>query len=201
MIKVRTLSPDSKYLGKLQLTLFLIALLFLSSGALFGWLLSLDGEIGPDGFRTALVVTAILDLIWWLPAILLAGPYYRSLSYEIREDEVVVRAGIVTKSVKHVPFRTVTNVTVKRGILDRWFFNLGTLNIQTAGMSGNTGAEESLVGLADFGEVYEMVATELRRFRGGMAPTAAEVELDSPEALTAILGEVRAIRQALDARA
>ena len=201
MMKVRTFSPSSKYLRKLQLTLFLMALGFLASGAVFGWLLSLDGEIGPDGFRTALIVTAVLDAVWWLPAVLLAGPYYRSLSYEIREDEVVVRVGIVTKSVKHVPFRTVTNLTVKRGILDRWFFDLGTLNIQTAGMSGNTGAEESLVGLANFEEVYEMVATELRRFRGGMAPTAADMELDSPEALTAILGEVRAIRQALDVRA
>lgn len=197
---MRTFSPDSRYLGKLQLTLFLIALAILASGALFGWLLSLDEELGPDGFRTALLVTAILDLVWWLPAVLLVGPYYRSLSYEIRADEVVVRVGIVTKSVKHVPFRTVTNVTVKRGILDRWLFDLGTLNVQTAGMSGNTGAEESLVGLANFDEVYEMVATELRRFRGGMAPTAAEVEMDSPEALTALLGEVRAIRQTLEAR-
>jgi hypothetical protein len=102
--------------------------------------------------------------------------------------------------VKHVPFRTVTNLTVKRGILDRWFFDLGTLNIQTAGMSGNTGAEESLVGLDNYDEVYEMVATELRRFRGGMAPTAAEEELDSPEVLSALLGEVRAIRQTLEAR-
>ena len=134
-------------------------------------------------------------------AIVLAGPYYRSLSYEIREDEVVVRVGIITKSVKHVPFRMVTNVTVKRGILDRWFFDLGTLNIQTAGMSGSTGAEESLVGLANYDEVYEMVATELRRFRRGVAPTAAAGDVDSPEALAAILGEVRAIRQALEARA
>ena len=197
----RTSEPSSKYLRKLQLTLFLIALVVLASGALFGRLLSLDVEIGADGFRTVMIVTAILDCVWWLPAIVLAGPYYRSLGYEMREDEVVVRVGIITKSVKHVPFRMVTNVTVKRGILDRWFFDLGTLNIQTAGMSGSTGAEESLVGLANYDEVYEMVATELRRFRGGMAPMVAEGDTDSPEALTAILDEVRAIRQALDARA
>jgi membrane protein YdbS with pleckstrin-like domain len=197
---MRTYRPSSKYLGKLQLTLFLIALVVLASGALLGWLLSLDKELGSDAFRITLIVTAALDLVWWLPAVCLAGPYYRSLSYEIRDDEVVVRVGIVTKSVKHVPFRTVTNLTVKRGILDRWFFDLGTLNIQTAGMSGNTGAEESLVGLANYGEVYEMVAAELRRFRGGMAPTAADVDIDSSEALTALLGEVRAIRETLEAR-
>ncbi len=86
-------------------------------------------------------------------------------------------------------------------ILDRWFFGLGTLNIQTAGMSGQTGVEETLVGLTNVQEVYEIVATQLRRFRGGMAPTAAEVEPEGPaelgETLSAILTEVRAIRSAL----
>jgi len=183
------------------LVLFIVALLVLGSGALFGWLLSLDKELGADAFRTTLLVTAILDAVWWLPALLLAAPYYRSLSYEVRADEVVVRVGVITRSVKHVPFRTVTNLTVKRGLFDRWFFGLGTLNIQTAGMSGNTGAEESLVGLVNYDEVYELVAAELRRFRGGMAPTAAEVEVDAPEALSAILREVRAIRGALEHRA
>ncbi len=126
----------------------------------------------------------------------------RSLSYEIQDDEVVVRVGIITQAVKHVPYRTVTNLTIKRGLLDRWLFDIGTLNIQTAGMSGTTGAEESLVGLPNVQEVYEIVATELRRFRGGMAPTAAEVESEPGTAPThelgAILAEVRAIRQALE---
>lgn len=199
-MQTRTFAPNPKYLSKLRLSITLLALIVMVSGALFGWLLTLDEEIGLEGFRTTLIVTAILDVIWWAPAILLSGPYYRSLSYEIQDDEVIVRVGIVTKAVKHVPYRTVTNLTVKRGIFDRWFFDLGTLNIQTAGMSGNTGAEEALVGLSNYDEVYKMVATELRRFRGGMAPTAAEVEVDSPDALNAILGEVRAIRQALTAR-
>ena len=147
-----------------------------------------------------LIVTGILDLIWWVPAMLLSGPYYRSLKYEIQDDEVIMRVGVITKAVKHVPYRTVTNMTVKRGPLDRWLYGMGTVNIQTAGMSGNTGAEESLVGLSNYDEVYEMVVAELRRFRGAMAPTAAQVEDDPGSALNAILGEVRAIRQALETR-
>jgi hypothetical protein len=69
-------------------------------------------------------------------------------------------------------------------------------------MSGQTGAEESLVGLAEVQDVYELVATELRRFRGGMAPTATgeEPELpgDTAGTLAAILAEVRAIHQKLE---
>ncbi|MDY7041712.1 MAG: PH domain-containing protein, partial [Chloroflexota bacterium] len=186
---------------KLRLVITLVALLILAGSILFSWLLSTDPEIGADGARTVAIVVAIADFVWYLPALIVTGPYYRSLSYEVQDDEVIVRAGIWTKSVKHVPYRTVTNLTVKRGILDRWL-GLGTLNIQTAGMSGSTGAEESLVGLTNVQEVYEIVVTELRRFRGSMAPTAAEVESEpavtTAGALNAILAEVQAIRRALE---
>jgi membrane protein YdbS with pleckstrin-like domain len=202
-MQTKTFKPNPKYMSKLRLNITIIALLILASGILLGWLMSLDKSIGVSGFRIVVIVTAILDAIWWVPAMLVTAPYYRSLSYEVQDDEVIVRAGIWTKSVKHVPYRTVTNLTVKRDILDRWLFGLGTLNIQTAGMSGQTGAEERLVGLPNVRDVYELVVTELRRFRGGMAPTAAEVEGEPSVALadtlSAILAEVRAIRQALEA--
>lgn len=202
---VRTFKPSPKYLTKLRLTMTIVAILVLAFGVLLGWLISLDEKAGAESFKITLIVTAALDLIWWIPGLLLSGPYYQSLSYEIQDDEVIVRAGIITQAVKHVPYRTVTNLTIKRGILDRWLFDLGTLNIQTAGMSGNTGAEESLAGLSDYDAVYNLVATELRRFRGAMAPTAAGQE-DAPislkpDALNAILSEVRAIRQAVEKNA
>jgi uncharacterized membrane protein YdbT with pleckstrin-like domain len=200
-MQTKTFKPSPKYLSKSRLVITLVALLILASGILLGWLMSFDKSIGVSGFRIVSIVTVVADLIWWVPAILLTGPYYRSLSYEVQDDEVIVRVGIWTKSVKHVPYRTVTNLTVKRDILDRWLFGLGTLNIQTAGMSGQTGAEERLVGLPNVQDVYELVVTELRRFRGGMAPTAAEVEGEPSvaDAMNAILTEVRAIRQALEA--
>lgn len=203
-MRSQTFKPSPKYLSKLRLNLTLAALITLASGMLLGFLLSLDESIGPDVFRITSLVTLGLDLLWWIPGMLLTAPYYRSLSYEVQDDEVIVRAGILTKSVKHVPYRTVTNLTVNRGPFDRWFFDLGTLNIQTAGMSGNTGAEESLAGLPNYDEVYELVATELRRFRGGMAPTAAEVEeatesaSTSLKALNGLMVEVKAIRKLLE---
>jgi uncharacterized membrane protein YdbT with pleckstrin-like domain len=93
----------------------------------------------------------------------------------------------------------VTNITVKRGLIDRWL-GLGTLDIQTAGISGTQQAEQSLVGLADPDEVYDLVVGQLRRFRGAMAPTQAEMDVPSSadETLAALLVEVRAIRKALE---
>ena len=200
-MQTRTFKPSPKYLTKLRLIITIVAGLILAGGFLLGLLMMFDRSTGVGGGMLAIVIVAAIDVIWWAPAMFLTGPYYRSLSYEIQDDEVIMRVGIWTKSVKHVPYRTVTNVTVKRGILDR-LFGIGTLNIQTAGMSGTTGAEESLEGLDNVQEVYDIVATELRRFRGSMAPTAADAEGEavaaSPVALSAILTEVRAMRQTLE---
>jgi uncharacterized membrane protein YdbT with pleckstrin-like domain len=201
-MQTRTFIPNARYLTKLRLIITIVALLILAGGVLLGWLISHDKTVDESDVMLIYLIVAVADLLWYVPALILSGPYYRSLSYEIQDDEVIVRVGIWTQSVKHVPYRTVTNLKVKRDIFDRWFFGLGTLNIQTAGMSGTTGAEESLVGLPNVQEVYEIVVTELRRFRGSMAPTAADVEEEpavaSSATLSSILAEVRAIRQTLE---
>lgn len=194
------IKPSIGYLKKLRVILTLVAVLIALFGYIMGQLIGIDH--GPYVANMVFIGFLIADLVWWIPAILLVGLYYRSLSYEIQDDEVIVRVGIVTKSVKHVPYRTVTNLKVNRGILDRYLFNLGSLNIQTAGMSGTTGAEESLVGLSNVQEVYDHVAGKLRSFRGGMTPTAADVDIESDASsgavLGAILNELKAIRKNIE---
>lgn len=200
-MKSKTFKPSPQFLTKLRVLLTLIAGSILLGGLVLGIALSFDRDVGIGGGLLTIVITAALNILWWGPGMLVTGPYYRSLSYEIQDDEVIMRVGVWTRSVKHVPYRTVTNITVRRGILDR-LFGLGTLNIQTAGMSGTTGAEENLEGLDNVQEVYDLVATELRRFRGSMAPTAAGVEGEAiaapTDTLGAILTEIQAIRQSLE---
>lgn len=197
--KIKHLTPNAKYLTKLRIELSLIAALVLIGGFVLGILIAL-GE-GFTGFIVTFFITFFANMIWWVPGMFLSGPYYRSLRYEVHEDEMIVYAGIWTKSVKHVPFRTVTNLTVKQGLLDRWM-GLGSLEIQTAGMSGQTGEpEQKLVGLEDAQSIYEMVATTLHRFRGAMSPTTTEEEGEAvattpgSATLNALLEEVRAIRE------
>ena len=202
------LQPSSRYLSKLRLIITSIALLFLVGSIGVVWLTMRDAPLYENDLTLYFVGVIVLNLVWVVPAMLLTGSYYRSLSYEIQDDEVIVRAGIWTHSVKHVPYRTVTNLTIKRGILDRWFFDLGSLFVQTAGMSGTTGAEEVLEGLADVNDVYNIVVRELQRFRGAMGPAATEMageaDVVSPngsataEVLNAILTEVHAIRRSIE---
>lgn len=193
------LYPDQKLRGKLFMIAAVCALLslitFAGSGVAIG-----AAESGPRGAGIGAWIGLGLTLIWLLPILIVIPPYYRSLKYEIHEDEVIVRVGVITHSVKHVPYRTVTNLTVRRGPFDR-LLGIGTLNIQTAGMSGQSGAEERLIGLANYDEVYGKVAGSLRRFRGAMSPTQAGVEPISANGdahmLAAILDEVKAIRETL----
>jgi len=193
-MSAREFLPNSKYQFKMMLVITLIAFVILLVTGIVAGLISLDD---PGAGLVVLGITIVGVAIYWVVGMLISVPYFRSLRYEIQEDEVIVQVGIVTHSVKHVPYRTVTNITVKRDIFDRWFFNLGTLTIQTAGMSGQTGAEESLVGLDNVQEVYELVVTELRRFRGAMPPTTVQEELPD-DGSGALLDEVQAIRQLLE---
>ncbi|MES0360396.1 MAG: PH domain-containing protein [Anaerolineales bacterium] len=187
-------TPHPKYQIKMLVSITLIAFLVLLAGGILAILISLDD------LDKGLVIFAIVffgDLLFWLVGMILSVPYFRSLRYEILEDEVIVHVGIITHSVKHVPYRTVTNITVKRDILDRWIFKLGSLNIQTAGMSGQSGAEEKLVGMENVQEIYEIVVSELRRFRGVMPATAGQGE-PLPDVNAAMLEEVQAIRKLLE---
>jgi uncharacterized membrane protein YdbT with pleckstrin-like domain len=176
----------------------------------FGVLLSLPFQLLLFAFFTnglrikdgATVIWLLAPFILLISGISLVGAIlaYRNIRYEITEDEIIVHSGVLNKSTKHVPFRTITNMQVTRGFWDR-LFGLGTLEIQTAG-TGGTKAEEKLVGLDDVQGTYEYVAKVLRGFRNSMSPTQAGSESSQSkqgnserELLVHILNELRAIRK------
>jgi membrane protein YdbS with pleckstrin-like domain len=163
-MQTQELRPVRAFLWKMILEGFLLMAVIAGSTALLGYFIGID-EGGVRGAMVGALVPLGVGALLFLIALPLFFFYYGSLHYVIHPDEVVVEAGILTKSVKHVPYRTVTNLKVARGPFDR-VFGIGTLAIQTAGMSGQTGAEESLVGLPDVSSVYEQVAASLRKFRG-----------------------------------
>ncbi|UCF62158.1 MAG: PH domain-containing protein [Anaerolineaceae bacterium] len=195
-----SLQPNIRYMYKLFVGTLLLAVLVIAFSSWMGYIIGRE-EGGVPGGSKGFWIGFLINLIWLIPSLAIIPGYYRSLRYEIRRDEVIVKAGVITKSVKHVPFRTVTNLKTKQDPLDR-LFGLGALNIQTAGMSGQSGAEESLVGLPIFEDVYDQVAGALRRFRGSMAPTQTEDEIEGGEheLLAAILTELKAIRDVIEER-
>lgn len=116
--------------------------------------------------------TISLNLIWLIPTLILTPFYVRSIEYSVKAKsgetmpEIYVKKGIITVTRKHVPFRTITNISSRAGPFDR-LFGIGSVHIETAGYSGSkqTSPEEKLEGIVFYEEVRDFILNELRKFR------------------------------------
>ncbi len=116
--------------------------------------------------------TIILNLIWTIPALIYMPFEFRNIEYSVKAEtgetmpEIYVKRGVVTKTRKHVPFRTITNISSKAGAFDR-LFGIGSVQIETAGYSGSnqTGPEVKLEGIVFYEEVRDFILNELRTFK------------------------------------
>ncbi|MHA2247929.1 MAG: PH domain-containing protein [Candidatus Hodarchaeales archaeon] len=164
---------------------------------------SIDDDPSDDGFGNWLKASGqdliswylIISVILMLLAAVLVVYYVRNIEYIIEDTEVIVKKGIINKTIKHVPFRTITNVSSRYGIYDR-IFGIGTCEIETAGKSGQqTGPEEKIEGIRNFREVRDVVLTELRRFRGQYTTTT---ELEQPTQYEESMGDFVLQKEVLD---
>ena len=190
----RAFKPSGKLQAKHVLYVWLIFASCILPFILFGFI--------PDLGWAYVVLFLIANAVWIAPALLLIPLYYRSISYELGDEEVVVRKGILTKTVQTVPYRTVTNVDMKRGILDR-AFGLGSLHIHTAGYSAQqTSAEARLSGLEDYDAVAQELLTALRRYRVRTGPSIGAEEVTETASERVLLGrileELRAVHVLVD---
>jgi membrane protein YdbS with pleckstrin-like domain len=125
--------------------------------------------------------------IFLLPALILYPIYIRTFEYSVISKsgdtmpEIYVQKGIITRTKKHVPFRTITNIASRAGPLDR-IFGIGNIEIHTAGQSGTAqnpgGPEEKLEGIVFYEEVRDFVLQELRRF---ITPYVTGTEIPRPD--------------------
>jgi membrane protein YdbS with pleckstrin-like domain len=162
-----------------------LLLLLLANPVLFGVLLVLW------------LVVMVLILLW-IPA------FYGSISYSIESDAVRGQAGVFWRRHVTVPFVKITNIDVTQGPLQR-AFNLGTVNIQTAGAGGSQGghAELRLVGIRQLESTRETIREKIRTYdsrrleQQQAEPTAGTTE---QPVLRQILQELQAIRELLQKR-
>jgi membrane protein YdbS with pleckstrin-like domain len=116
--------------------------------------------------------TLIINLFWFAPAIVAIPPYVRSMEYSVKAEsgetmpEIYSKRGIITITRKHLPFRTITNISSKAGPFDR-LFKIGSVHIETAGYSGASqkGPEEKISGVVFYEEVRDFILKELRKFK------------------------------------
>jgi membrane protein YdbS with pleckstrin-like domain len=161
----------------LVFTIWLIVVICLVGGSFIG--AAVDAEefpsaiqyittwIGPVSFWTIVV-----NLVWLIPLLIYIPFEFWSIEYSVKAEtgetmpEIYVKRGVVTVTRKHVPFRTITNISSKAGVFDR-LFNIGSVHIETAGYSGShqAGPEVKLEGIVFYEEVRDFILNELRKFK------------------------------------
>jgi len=187
-------TPNQNYLFKRFVQILLLASIIGSATAIAGR--EIGHRINPtEGATWGLVISFSLNLAWVGLAGLLSHLHYRSLFYEIHTDKVILHAGVITKTVTHVPFQMITNLKVRRSPFDR-FFNLGTIDIQTAGKGEHHGATGRLLGLRNFKEVYDNVTASMRQDRDSTFSLQEKETVHSSELvmLGILLEEMKSIR-------
>ena len=116
--------------------------------------------------------TLVINLVWLVPALVVIPLYFKSIEYSVKAEtgdtmpEIYSKRGILTITRRHVPFRTITNISSKAGPFDR-LFKIGSVHIETAGYSGpnQKGPEENLSGIVFYEEVRDFILKELRKFK------------------------------------
>lgn len=145
-----------------------------------------------------LLIYSLLVLIIVI-LMIIAFIYTKTMEFQIFSNEVVVKKGVINRTEKHVPYRTVTNISTRFGFYDK-IFGIGTVEIETAGKAGRqSGPEEKIEGISNFVEIRNTVLEELRKFRSQYT-TATEPDLtrSEEEITTSILNELRSIKTLLE---
>jgi uncharacterized membrane protein YdbT with pleckstrin-like domain len=140
------------------------------------WLVEYIADSGPGPifeywWLTLNLWYLVITAIWLIPALIIVPIYLRSIEYSVISEEgsasaeIYVKKGIINITRKHVPFRTITNISSRAGLFDR-LFGIGSIEIETAGYSGTTqSAEEKLEGIAFYEELRDFILRELRKFK------------------------------------
>ncbi|MDH5403058.1 MAG: PH domain-containing protein [Candidatus Heimdallarchaeota archaeon] len=141
-------------------------------------------------------IEIITSIILFLIVILFIESYRTTITYHLKTTEILSVRGLITKSEKAIPYRTITNFTIKRDILDR-FLGLYTIEIQTAGGTTGTGilkntqVEEIIEGITkeDIDNLYSIL---LQRISTTQAPPK---RTEKTELIKKIHEEFKAIQE------
>ena len=155
--------PSPRYLTRLRVVITLWAAGLLILSILIGWLVSLNVENAGQATRIVQVVV-ISDLVWYLPDLKVVHSSYRARMYQFDEDEITVRSGWWTESVRHIPLSSVIAFEMRWDRLDRWL-EIGSLEVQIASRHSLNGSRVRLTGLADVEAVAQLANRLLKNMK------------------------------------
>ena len=132
----------------------------------------------------------------------------RTLSYEITEDALIVRRGRITKVEIFVPYRTITNIGIVKGPIDR-LFHIGHINIETAGtalgLSGKLGVDQYIEGLKDedLKKTYDFIYSKMKKLKDVYSTMTEEIssekeEVSLVEVIQELVTEIKDLKRTIE---
>ena len=106
----------------------------------------------------------ILGSIGWLVLcffiLFFSKLWINNLSYIVKDSSLTIYKGIFTKIEQNIPDNKVTDFVLYRDLFDR-FLGMGSIKVQTAGASGQSGFEGVLNGILDYEKVHSNLREKL----------------------------------------
>ncbi len=180
-------------IGVMSLLLFFTLIMIIPVGLLE------DRRILTIGLTVTGSLIIILTIITWV----MMNLYVNSLEYIFTDKEIIKNAGIITRSRKIVPYRTITNFSQKMGPLDRLIGgrNFGTIIIETAGISGKAVPEQTLQGIENVPKYLQTVHNIVGKMKGQAAVITDEEGKDNyGEAVDPTLKEILKVLKEISAK-
>ena len=150
------------------------------------------------GISTTCVLGIIAVIVVW------AGLYYKSMWYELRDDEISWKRGVWFRTTGIVPYNRITNLDIKQGPVMR-VLGISTLAIQTAGYSGQAVPEIKIEGIVHAEELRELIRSLVRGCTtgndgtGGVTPrTAVPAPGTTEQQILAELVKIRTLFEQLN---
>lgn len=164
----------------------------------FPWLIPLTVKGDSEAFipLSIFFLPTFLFTLYWLPL------FYKSISYQLTNDEMIWKRGVWFKHTGVVPYNRITNIDIAQGPLER-MLGIGTLKIQTAGYSvQGSSSEIKIMGMENFEALHEMIMGYVRSRKpvaiAAGEETDSEMEFSTMDVNGQMLLELQKIRQLLE---
>ena len=89
--------------------------------------------------------------------------YVNSFEFQVHGTEIVIKKGLINITENHVPFTNVTNIHIRKGLLDM-AFGIGSIQIHTAGAKENPFSTIKIEGIRLYSDVGHYIVHEIKKF-------------------------------------
>jgi membrane protein YdbS with pleckstrin-like domain len=114
-----------------------------------------------EWFALFLIIYGVVFCFFAILTPILIHIYVNNFEYQVHGTEIVVKKGLFNITENHVPFSNVTNISLRKGPLDR-LFGIGSIIIHTAGEKRGTNTKIKMEGIMIVKEVGYYILNEIK---------------------------------------